>query len=85
MSEHPEYPIKKIADFLTIPPEKLQHALKDFFIWLEFARVFQAAVRENSEVSKLNVDLSQFVWLDDGKHDIIPVVKAKPPRKARGQ
>ena len=77
MSEHPEYPIKTLADFLTIPPEKLEHALKDFFIWLEFCRAYQAAVEENPEVLKLNADLSCFVWLDDGKHEIIPVFEAK--------
>ncbi len=77
MSEHPEYLIKTLADFLTIPPEKLKHALKDFFIWLEFCRAFQAAVEKNPEVLKLNADLSCFVWLDDGKHEIIPVFEAK--------
>ncbi len=85
MSEHPEYPIKTLADFLTIPPEKLQHALKDFFIWLTYCRAYQAAAKKHPEVAKLKLNLSAFVWLDDGKHDIIPVVKAKPPRKARGQ
>lgn len=79
MSEHPEYPIKTIADFLTIPPEKLQHALRDFFIWLEFCRAYQAAVEKNPKVLKLNADLSRFVWLDDGKHEIIPIFEIKGP------
>ena len=35
MSKHPRYIIKTPADFLTIPQEKLQHALKDFQNWIE--------------------------------------------------
>lgn len=30
MTEHPKYHIKKLSDFLEIPPEKLAHAMKDF-------------------------------------------------------
>ena len=30
MTEHPEYHIKTISDFLEIPHEKVQHALTDF-------------------------------------------------------
>jgi hypothetical protein len=82
MSEHSEYSIKTLADFLTIPPEKLQHALRDFFTWLTYCRAYEAAAKKHPEVAELKLNLSQFVWLDDGKHDIIPVVKVSKARKA---
>jgi hypothetical protein len=85
MSEHPRYIIKTPADFLTIPPEKLEHALKDLYNWINYNHAFAALAKGIPALANVEADVSQFVWVDDGKHDIIPVVKSKPPRKARGQ
>ncbi len=79
MSEHPRYIIKTLADFLTIPPEKLEHALLDFYSWINYNHAFQSLAKEHPAFAALKVDLSQFVWLDDGKHEIIPVLAAKEP------
>jgi hypothetical protein len=77
MSEHPRYIIKTLADFLTIPQEKLQHALKDFYSWINYNHAFAAMTKEIPGLAALEVDVSKFVWVDDGKHEIIPVFEAK--------
>jgi hypothetical protein len=77
MSEHPRYIIKTLADFLTIPQEKLEHALKDLYNWIEYNHAFAVVAKEIPELAALEVDVSKFVWVDDGKHQIIPVFEAK--------
>jgi hypothetical protein len=84
MSEHPRYIIKTPADFLTIPQEKLEHALKDFYSWIEYSRALAVVAKEISELAALEVDVSKFVWIDDGKHDMIPVFEIKEPSKGAG-
>ena len=79
MNEHPRYIIKTPADFLTIPQEKLEHALKDFYKWIEYNHAFAVLAKEVPELAALEVDVSKFVWVDDGKHEIIPVFEAKEP------
>ena len=78
MNDRTHYLIKTPADFLKIPPEKLQHALKDFYNWLEYSRAFQVA-GELPELEGWSLDLSKFVWVDDGLHEIIPVFETKEP------
>jgi hypothetical protein len=77
MSEHPRYIIKTLADFLTIPQEKLEHALKDFYSWIEYNHAFRSLAKEIPELAGLEADASKFVWVDDGKHEIIPVFEVK--------
>ncbi len=79
MSEHPEYLIKTLVDFLTIPPEKLEHALKDLYNWINYHHAFAALAKEIPAFAAVEADVSQFVWVDDGKHEIIPVFEAKEP------
>ena len=83
MNEHPQYIIRTISDFWAIPSEKIAHALQDFANWIDFVT--------SDEVQKalkgtpgLELCLSQFIWIDDGKHDIIPVVTLKKPAKDQG-
>jgi hypothetical protein len=77
MSEHPRYIIKTPADFLTIPQEKLEHALKDFHNWIKTLHEFAALAKEIPALAAVEVDVSEFRWVDDGKHDMIPVFEAK--------
>jgi hypothetical protein len=77
VSEHPRYIIKTLADFLTIPQEKLEHALKDFYSWINYNHAFAAMTKEIPALAAIEVDVSKFVWVDDGKHEIIPVFEAK--------
>lgn len=78
MTEHPKYHIKTPADFLKIPLEKVQHALTDFANWIAFVHAIQDVVKENSERLKgLELDLSEFIWVDDGLHEIIPTFTRK--------
>ena len=79
VSVHPRYIIKTLADFLTIPQEKLQHALRDFYSWIEYNHAFAALAKEIPALAALEADVSKFVWVDDGKHEIIPVFEAKKP------
>jgi hypothetical protein len=79
VSEHPRYIIKTLADFLTIPQEKLEHALKDFYSWINYNHAFAAMTKEIPELAGLEADASKFVWVDDGKHEIIPVFETKEP------
>jgi hypothetical protein len=79
MSEHPKYFIKTLADFLTIPPEKLEYALKDLYNWINYHHAFAALAKEIPALAGVEADVSQFVWVDDGKHEIIPVFGTKKP------
>jgi hypothetical protein len=79
MSEHPRYIIKTPADFLTIPQDKLEHALKDFYSWIEYNYAFAALAKEIPALAALEADVSKFVWIDDGKHEIIPTFEIKGP------
>ena len=76
MTEHPKYHIKKLSDFLEIPPEKLAHAMKDFHHWISFIRLAQDVLKETPGVE---IDVSQFIWVDDGLHEMIPVFEIKEP------
>ena len=79
MSEHPRYIIKTPADFLTIPQEKLEHALKDFHNWLKTHPAFRALAQEIPALAGVEADVSEFCWIDDGLHEIIPVFETKEP------
>jgi hypothetical protein len=79
MSEHRRYIIKTPADFLTIPQEKLEHALKDFHNWIETNHALQVLAKEIPALAGLKADVSEFRWVDDGKHDMIPVFEIKEP------
>ena len=84
MSEHPQYIIKTPADFLTIPQEKLEHALKDFHNWIEINHALRVLAKEIPALAALEVDASEFCWIDDGKHDMIPVFEIKEPAEDQG-
>ena len=77
MSEHPRYSLKTPADFLTIPQEKLEHALKDFYNWIKFHHAFAAFAKEIPALAGVEADVSEFRWVDDGLHEMIPVFQAK--------
>jgi hypothetical protein len=79
MSEHTRYIIKTPADFLTIPQEKLERALNDFHNWIETHHAFRALAKEIVELAAVEADSSEFTWLDDGKHDIIPIFEIEEP------
>ena len=81
MSEHPRYIIKAPADFLTIPQEKLEHALKDFQNWIETLHALAALAKAIPALAALEADVSEFRWVDDGLHEIIPVFETKEPAK----
>ena len=79
MSEYPRYIIKTPADFLTIPQEKVEHALKDFHNWINCHHAFAALAKEIPALAAVEADVSEFVWVDDGKHEIIPTFEIKEP------
>jgi hypothetical protein len=79
MSEHPRYIIKTVDDFLTIPREKVEHALKDFHNWIATNHAFAALAKEIPLLSAVEIDVSEFRWVDDGKHEMIPVFEIKEP------
>lgn len=79
MSEHPRYIIRTPADFLKIPQEKLEHALKDFHNWIKTHHAFAALTKEIPALAAVEADVSQFLWVDDGLHGIIPVFETKKP------
>ena len=78
MAEHPRYHIKTVADFLTIPEDKLGHAIFDFANWIAFA-ISGETKKALKEIPGLEIDLSEFIWVDDGKHEIIPQLQVKEP------
>jgi hypothetical protein len=77
MSEHPRYIIKTPADFLKIPQEKVEHALKDFHNWIETNHAFAALAKAIPALAAVEVDVSEFRWVDDGKHGMSPVFEIK--------
>lgn len=79
MTEHPRYIIKTPADFLTIPQEKLEHALKDFHNWIRTHHAFAALAKEIPALAGVEADVSEFRWVDDGLHKMIPVFETKEP------
>jgi hypothetical protein len=65
-----EYPISSVADFLTIPEDKIDACLADFKSWISLARhssaistMLQACAP--AEISAMFVTHS-FLWIDDG-------------------
>jgi hypothetical protein len=81
VSEHPRYIIKTPADFLTIPQEKLEHALKGLHNWIKAHHAFAALAKDIPALAGVEADVSEFCWVDDGLHEIIPVFEAKEPGK----
>ena len=79
MSEHLRYIIRTPADFLKIPQEKLEHALKDFHNWIETHHAFAALAKDIPALARVEADVSEFRWVDDGLHEIIPVFEIKEP------
>ena len=85
MSEHPRYIIKMRwsaltpADILKIPQEKVEHALKDFADWIDTNHAFAALAKAYPALVAVEVDLSEFKWVDDEKHEIIPTFEIKGP------
>ena len=61
MPEVPTQHFRTVADFLTVPPEKLHLLLKDFTLWLAVHHAARARGR-------LTEDPESFDWVDDGKH-----------------
>jgi hypothetical protein len=63
-----EYKIASLADFVKIPPEKLDACLIDFAAWLRLFRVEaeinSAATRMLGGAAKLSSE--SFTWVDDG-------------------
>jgi hypothetical protein len=84
MSEHLRYIIKTPADFLTIPQDKLEHALKDFYDWLETHHAFAALAKDLPALAGVEADVSEFCWIDDGAHEIIWTFEIKEPAKGEG-
>ena len=85
MNEHPRYIIKTPADFLKIPQEKVEHALKDFRNWIETYHAFAALAKAIPELAAVEADVSEFCWIDDGKHEIIPTFEIKGPAEGAEQ
>jgi hypothetical protein len=85
MSEHPRYIIKTPGDFLTIPQEKLEHALKDFHNWIKTHHAFAALAKEIPALAGVEADVSEFRWIDDGKHEMIPIFEIKGPAEGAEQ
>ena len=83
MDKFPEYRIKSVGDFLSIPREKLAHALQDFCNWLflHTCDEVKSIIKDNPGIELVS---SEFIWLDDGKHGIIPVSRPKKPA-AKGE
>jgi hypothetical protein len=73
MSEHPKHHIRTVDDFLKIPQEKLMHCLQDFQNWLTFATSEEMQLMLRA-IPEMKPSFSEFIWVDDGKHEIIPTI-----------
>jgi hypothetical protein len=58
------YTIRNIADFASVPADRLDDMLTDFSIFLRF-HADVAALGLNAVTQRRD----EFVWIDDGKHD----------------
>ena len=65
-----EYPIKTVADFLTIPDESIDACLTDFKEWIRIARQRVSFSADMSELlgvpGAINMSTDDFTWIDDG-------------------
>ena len=73
MSEHPEYRIASIADFLKVPEDRLTACLEEFEDWVCILRATDALIRtlapDHPTDSPLVTEQS-FTWVDDGARNI---------------
>lgn len=69
---HKECRISSLADFLQVPPDRLDECLADFKTWLALARQADEVSRISSGVLKAEVkfDLRAFTWVDDGSRGV---------------
>jgi len=67
----PQYTFTTIEDLLTIPAEKIDHALEDLRLWVHAIQLARALVDAGwTDDSELRLSKpAEFVWIDDGKHD----------------
>lgn len=56
----PTYDIRTLADFLSVPPERLAVCLAEFAVCVEMARI------SAQMLAPIEVPLSRFAWTDDG-------------------
>lgn len=64
-----EYPIAKLADFLTVPEDSLDECLADFKQWLAFARDASALNTQMDTVLGISGSTflpDRFTWINDG-------------------
>lgn len=69
MSDHPEYLIQAVGDFLKVPEERMEDCLEAFAQWVRIARPMVSihdavaeAIGEPDEKATLT-----FGWIDDGE------------------
>lgn len=68
MSEQPPLPLtyelRTVADFMALPPEKMDACLLDFAAWL----AMHMKAREIAGQFRIATPTDVFAWVDDGKH-----------------
>ena len=60
MSEHKQYEIKTVQDFLKVPEEKLGHCLQEFTLFI-------ASIYPYKPLFDTGAVIPAFVWIDDGQ------------------
>ena len=68
--------INTVEDILrVVTPENKEAFIKDFSLWLDT----YFAVKGLVEVAGGKAEHAQFVWIDDGKHNIKVTLSPAPP------
>lgn len=68
MSEHPQYDIRTVQDFLQVPEPRRAICLKEFATWL---KIHDAVVTLLTPPEHPNaVQWTYFRWIDDGERNV---------------
>jgi hypothetical protein len=59
------YEIKTVADFASVPADRLAACLQDFALWLEI-RAEANRCLDSAKVSWVDI----YLWKDDGRRDV---------------
>lgn len=73
-SPPPIYEIETVADFLTVPNDRIAICLDEFSAWIESAKALGELIESLSEMADIApdgvVEFKKIVWIDDGMKNV---------------
>ncbi len=72
MSEPKTYSIHTVRDFLSVPPDRREVCIREFFYWCATADAMEDVARSAGIKGAFP---SHFEWIDDDKHTLTATLK----------